>query len=130
MRVLFVEDNAVNRLVVCEMLTAGGIHMDQAENGLVGLSKIEESDYDLVLMDLRMPLMDGLTAIRKLRARADHKARVPVIVITADIAADVRTECLASGADEILQKPISMQLLFDAIGRIVASGDPGRAMLA
>lgn len=130
MRVLFVEDNPVNRLVVCQMLTAGGIVMEEAENGLEGLSKIEENDYDLILMDLRMPRMDGLTAIRNLRARLDEKANLPVIVITADIAADVQADCMAAGADDILQKPISMPLLFDAIGRILASGDPGAAMLA
>ena len=130
MRVLFVEDNPLNRLVVCQMLTAGGIEMEEAENGLEGLSKIDENDYDLILMDLRMPRMDGLTAIRNLRARLDEKANLPVIVITADIAADVQADCMAAGADDILQKPISMPLLFDAIGRILASGDPGAAMLA
>jgi CheY-like chemotaxis protein len=73
-RVLFVEDNAVNRQVVFQMLTAAGIEMDEAENGLVGLSKIEENVYDLILMDLRMPCMDGLTTLRHLRARDDEKA--------------------------------------------------------
>lgn len=130
MRVLFVEDNPLNRLVVCQMLIAGGIEMEEAENGLEGLSKIDENDYDLILMDLRMPRMDGLTAIRHLRARSDEKSNLPVIVITADIAADVQADCKAAGADDILQKPISMQLLFDAIGRILASGDPATAMLA
>lgn len=130
MRVLFVEDNPVNRLVVYQMLTAGGLVMEEAENGLVGLSKIEQNDYDLVLMDLRMPHMDGLTALRNLRARTDAKARLPVIVITADIAADVQAECLAAGADDILQKPISMQGLFDAIGRIFASGRGGDTVLS
>ena len=130
MRVLFVEDNRLNRVVVFQMLTAAGIEMEEAENGLEGLSKIDENDYDLILMDLRMPRMDGLTAIRNLRARLDEKANLPVIVITADIAADVQAACMAAGADDILQKPISMPLLFDAIGRILASGDPGAAMLA
>ena len=129
MRVLFVEDNPINRLVVCQMLTAGGIEMEEAENGLEGLSKIDENDYDLILMDLRMPRMDGLTAIRNLRARSDEKADLPVIVITADIAANVHSDCMAAGADDILQKPISMPLLFDAIGRILAA-DEGAAMLA
>src|ERR1700712_5416757 len=84
MRVLFVEDNEVNRRVVKEMLRAGSVDMAEAEDGRVGLAMIEMHDYDLVLMDLRMPVMDGMTAIRHIRARQDGKAALPVIVITAD----------------------------------------------
>ena len=84
MRVLFVEDSEVNRRVIQEMLRAGGIEMSEAEDGVRGLEAIDVGDYDLILMDLRMPGMDGLTAIRHIRARTDHKANLPVIVITAD----------------------------------------------
>src|SRR5579862_2643284 len=84
MRVLFVEDNEVNRRVVKEMLRAGGIDMVEAEDGLVGLEMINTQNFDLVLMDLRMPVMDGMTAIRHIRARTDDKAGLPVIVVTAD----------------------------------------------
>src|SRR5258706_15746023 len=83
MRVLFVEDNEVNRRVVKEMLRAGGIDMAEAEDGLIGLEMINTQQFDLVLMDLRMPVMDGMTAIRHIRARPDDKAGLPVIVITA-----------------------------------------------
>src|SRR5476651_335389 len=84
MRVLFVEDNEVNRRVVKEMLRAGGVDMVEAENGRVGLEMIATQNFDLVLMDLRMPVMDGMTAIRHIRARTDDKAGLPVIVVTAD----------------------------------------------
>src|SRR6185312_9070027 len=84
MRILFVEDNEVNRLVVKEMLRAGGHDMAEAEDGRAGLDMIEANDYDLILMDLRMPGMDGLTAIRHIRARDDAKAALPVVVITVD----------------------------------------------
>ncbi len=129
MKFLFVEDNAVNRRVVGEMLKAGGIEMEEAEDGCLGLTKIEENNFDLVLMDLRMPRMDGLTAIRRIRARRDAKADLPIIVITADNTANMRADCVAAGANDIIEKPISMPVLFDAISRIIASGYGGEATL-
>lgn len=130
MRILFVEDNPVNRRVVREMLAAGGIELDEAEDGLAGLEAIEAGDYDIILMDLRMPRMDGLTAIRRLRARADHKAAAPVIVVTADAASTIRADCMEAGADEVVLKPISMTSLFDAIAAIAAARGGDGAMVA
>ena len=129
MRVLFVEDNATTRRVVYEMLTAGGIEMDEAEDGIEGLEAIEAGEHDLILMDLRMPRMDGLTAIRALRARDDAKAKLPVIVITADAGSTIRADCMAAGADEMILKPVVMQDLYAAIGTLLASGD-GDVVLA
>ena len=130
MRILFVEDNPVNRRVVREMLAAGGIELDEAEDGQAGLDAIEIADYDLILMDLRMPRMDGLTAIRQLRARSDHKAAAPVIVVTADAGATIRADCLAAGADEVILKPIAMANLFDTIGVLMAARGGDGAMVA
>jgi len=130
MRVLFVEDNAVNRRVVREMLAAADIDLDEAEDGQAGLEAIEAGDYDLILMDLRMPRMDGMTAIRALRARADDKAKAPVIVVTADAGPTIRTDCLAAGADDVILKPISMGVLFDAIGQILAARGGDAALVA
>jgi CheY-like chemotaxis protein len=130
MRVLFVEDNPVNRQVVREMLASGGIDVDEAKDGQSGLSAIETGDYDLILMDLRMPGMDGLTAIRRLRARADDKAATPVIVVTADAATSIRADCLAAGADEVILKPIDMTALYDAIGALMAARGGDGAMVA
>ena len=120
MRVLFVEDNEVNRRVVKEMLTAGGIDMSEAQDGAAGLAMIEANDYDLVLMDLRMPGMDGMTAIRHIRARDDDKAKVPVIVVTADAGSSIDADCKAAGADEVILKPVSMTSLYDTIGTLLA----------
>ena len=120
MRVLFVEDNEVNRRVVKEMLTAGGIDMSEAEDGAAGLEMIEANEYDLVLMDLRMPGMDGMTAIRHIRARSDDKAKVPVIVVTADAGSTIDADCKAAGADEVILKPVSMTNLYDTIGALLA----------
>ena len=120
MHVLFVEDDAMNRRVVRDMLSVADVQMSEAEHAMAGLAMIEEADYDVVLMDLRMPGMDGLEALRRIRARTDAKGRVPVVVVTADIAPDLKTECLREGADDFLTKPIAMDALFDALGRLVA----------
>lgn len=120
MQILFVEDDAMNRRVVRDMLSVGGVGMTEAPDAFVGLQLIDQNIYDVILMDLRMPGMDGLTAIGHVRARPDDKASLPVIVITADTTANLREECIAAGADEMLLKPVSMQDLFDAIGRLVA----------
>lgn len=117
MRVLFIEDNEVNRRLVGAMLRAVGVEMDEAPDGPTGLQMISDHAYDLVLMDLRMPGMDGVTAIRHLRARPDAKAELPVIVVTADAGRDVEAECLAAGADGVLVKPVSMTALFGALGQ-------------
>jgi len=120
MNVLFIEDDAMNRRVVKDMLDVAGATMIEADNALQGLEKVDAEDFDVVLIDLRMPGMDGMTAIRHIRARCDAKAALPIIVITADTATDLRERCLAAGADELLFKPVAMEALFDAIGRVLA----------
>lgn len=120
MRVLFVEDNEVNRRVVKEMLTAGGMEMTEAEDGPAGLAMIEANEYDLILMDLRMPGMDGMTAIRHIRARGDDKANLPVIVVTADSGATIDADCREAGADEVIWKPVSMTSLYGTIDQLMA----------
>ncbi|WP_404710843.1 response regulator [Sphingomonas sp. MMS24-J13] len=119
MQVLFVEDDPMNWRVVKDMLTIAGVDMAEAEDAETGLRMIDESHYDVVLMDLRMPGMDGLSAIRCIRARADAKATIPIIVITADTAIDLRERSLAAGADQVLQKPVAMNALFDALGEAI-----------
>jgi CheY-like chemotaxis protein len=120
MQILFVEDDAMNRRVVRDMLSVAEVDMAEAENAETGLQMIEEGDFNIVLMDLRMPGMDGLTAIRRIRERTDAKAMLPVIVVTADTALNLRSECMKEGADEVILKPVAMTALFDAIGRMLA----------
>ena len=130
MRVLFVEDSEVNRRVIREMLRAGQIEMEEAEDGAIGLEMVEAHDYDLILMDLRMPGMDGITAIRHIRARADAKAKLPIIVVTADAGATIDADCKAAGADDVVTKPVSMTTLFEAIGSLIAKRAAGEVLLA
>ena len=123
MNVLFIEDDPMNRRVVADMLDVAGAAMTEAESAEIGLQLIEENDFDMALVDLRMPGMDGITAIERIRARADAKAKLPIIVVTADTAIDLRERCIAAGANEVLFKPVAMDALFEAMGRILASGE-------
>jgi CheY-like chemotaxis protein len=90
-----------------------------------GLEKIGAENFDVVLVDLRMPGTDGFETIRRIRARGDDKAELPIIVVTADTAIDLRERCLALGADDVLFKPVAMDALFDSIGRVLASRSGG-----
>jgi len=123
MHVIFIEDDPMNRRVVGDMLNVAGATMAEAESGEIGLKLIDEGDFDMALIDLRMPGMDGITAIERIRARGDAKAKLPIIVVTADTAIDLRERCLTAGADEVLFKPVAMDALFEAMGRILAGGD-------
>src|SRR3546814_6992996 len=90
----------MNRRVVKDMLDVAGAAMVGAEDAEQGLALVEQQDFDVALVDLRMPGMDGLSAIRHIRAREDAKAAMPIIVVTADTAHDLRARCLEAGADE------------------------------
>jgi len=118
--VLFIEDDRMNRRVVKDMLDVAGATMVEAESAERGLEIIDEQDFAIILVDLRMPGMDGVTAIEHIRARGDAKAKTPIIVVTADIAPDLRERCLAAGADDVIFKPVAMDALFDAMGTILA----------
>ncbi len=119
----------MNRRVVKDMLDVAGATMVEAESAEQGLQILDEQDFQMVLVDLRMPGMDGITAIEHIRARTDAKAGVPVIVVTADIAPDLRDRCLAAGADDVIFKPVAMDALFDAMGRILARDSQGDGMI-
>ncbi len=130
MNVLFIEDDAMNRRVVRDMLRVAGASMDEAENAEQGLDRIGAGNYQIVLIDLRMPGMDGITAIGHIRARPDARANVPIIVVTADTAVDLRQRCLAAGADDVIFKPVAMDDLFDSMGRVLARGAEDGAPIA
>ncbi len=128
MNILFIEDDPMNRRVVKDMLDVAGATMAEAAWAEEGLARIDDETFDIILVDLRMPGTDGFETIRQIRARTDTKADLPIIVVTADTALDLRERCLATGADDVLFKPVAMDALFDAIGRVLAKR--GGAILA
>ena len=129
MQVLFVEDDPMNRRVVKDMLRVVGASMEEATDAETGLKMISEGAYNIILMDLRMPGMDGLTAIRHLRTSDWQNASLPVIVVTADTAVDLRERCIEAGADEVILKPVAMGALLNAMGRMISKSTSGDIVL-
>ena len=113
-RILLVEDNELNREVAVELLGAVGVCVDTADNGQMALQRLQEQTYDLVLMDMQMPVMDGLTATRLLRAQAQF-ATLPVIAMTANAMESDRQACLQAGMNDHIPKPIEPDQLFAAL---------------
>ncbi|RYY25581.1 MAG: response regulator [Sphingomonadales bacterium] len=120
MNILFIEDDPMNRRVVKDMLDVAGATMAEAAWAEEGLAMLDEDTFDVILVDLRMPGTDGFETIRQIRARGDDKGELPIIVVTAETAADLRDRCMAIGADDVLFKPVAMDALFDSIGRVLA----------
>jgi CheY-like chemotaxis protein len=92
-KALYIEDDPINRVVVRDMLGVVGISYDEGVDGPDGLAKLESGEFDIVLLDLRMPGMDGLEVTRQIRARRDAKAGIPIVVITADTGPGIQQDC-------------------------------------
>ena len=112
LRILLVEDNAINIESITDYLSAAGHHVTVARNGLEGVEKTKSELPNLVLMDIQMPVMDGLEAIRSIRSDQDPRvARVPVIALTALAMSTDRDKCMQAGADDYIAKPIKLRAL-------------------
>lgn len=122
MQVLFIEDDPMNRRIVKDMLCVAGAEMAEASDAITGLKMLDEGDYEVLLVDLRMPGMDGFEAIRRIRSRDDHKALLPIIVVTADAGRTIEQDCLDCGADAVLLKPVAMKQLFETMARLLVEG--------
>ena len=115
-RLLVVEDNEINRQIVQELLGSVGLAVECAENGAEALERLESAPYDLVLMDLQMPVMDGFEATRRIRAQEEH-AELPIVAMTAHAMAEERERCLNVGMNDHLAKPIEIDELHAALLR-------------
>ena len=113
-RVLIAEDNPVGALLAKTLLSREGCVVETAANGEEALQALKRARYDLVLMDVRMPGMDGLTAARALRARGD---RTPILALTANAFVEDRRACLEAGMDDHLTKPLDAEALRSALAR-------------
>jgi len=118
-RILLVEDNAVNRTIATRLLEKRGHVVIAVENGALAVEATANQQFDIVLMDVQMPVMDGLTATSRIRAR-EHATggHVPIIAVTAHALDQDRQRCLGAGMDEYLPKPIRSSDLFAAIARL------------
>ena len=111
-RILLVEDNAINQEVALELLAAVGLNADLAVNGENALKMYAENTYDLILMDMQMPIMDGVTAARQLRAGG---ASLPILAMTANAFGEDRQRCLDAGMNDHVAKPVDPQNLYAAL---------------
>jgi signal transduction histidine kinase/DNA-binding response OmpR family regulator len=125
LRVLLVEDSHVNQKLVVALMSKHGHELTVADNGRAGIEAVESSDFDLVLMDVEMPEMNGLEAAAAIRSREIHTERhVPIIAMTAHAMQGDRERCLAAGMDDYVSKPIHADQLFEKIAEVLAGG-PG-----
>lgn len=113
---LLADDNPVNREVGVGMLQLLGLQVHTADDGHAALHMAQVCRYDLVLMDLEMPGLDGLAATRQLRA-VPHLRQLPVIALTANCGPDCRRDCMDAGMNDFLSKPVDMRVLADALSR-------------
>jgi two-component system sensor histidine kinase/response regulator len=113
-RVLLVEDNEINQLMASELLIMGGLHVDIACNGREAVEMVGKNNYDIVLMDIQMPEMDGLTATRIIRESANT---IPILALTAHALAIDREKSLEAGMNDHITKPIDQSTLFTALAR-------------
>jgi len=114
MRVLVAEDNSINQMVIEEVLSSAGIEVTLAGNGLIALEKLREGSFDLVLMDIQMPEMDGLTASVQIRADPRY-AKLPVLAMTANAGEEHLAESKNAGMNDHLTKPVEAETLFNAL---------------
>ncbi len=104
------EDNPINQKVALRLLSNLGYNAELAENGEIALQRVQHGKYDAVLMDLHMPVMDGLQATRAIRSLATAVSQIPIIALTANALNDERRKCLEAGMNDFMTKPIDKKL--------------------
>jgi CheY-like chemotaxis protein len=123
-RVLLVEDNPTNQEVARTFIESFGCTVETADNGIAALSALQNTEYDLILMDCLMPDMDGLETTRRLRAlERERPGRLPVVALTADTTVEGQAACQAAGMDDYLSKPIDPIRLRHCLARWLDPAD-------
>jgi ligand-binding sensor domain-containing protein/ActR/RegA family two-component response regulator len=117
-RVLLVEDNAVNQLVIRKLVERYGMVTDTADHGRAALDRLRKASYDIILMDCQMPIMDGYEATIAIRGMRDGTERIPIIAVTAHAMVGDREKCLEAGMDGHVPKPVSVETLLDEMARV------------
>ncbi len=118
LHVLIVEDNRINRLVLESFLASRMITFRSLTNGAEALCALADADYDLILMDNHMPVMDGIEATTAIRNLPTPKAKIPIFACTADVFQEAKNKMLQAGADDVLLKPLKEETLIAALNRL------------
>ncbi len=120
-RILLVEDNEFNQMVAIDTLAdlIPELKIETAENGVVALEKITSNDYDVILMDIQMPEMDGFDATKCIRQLNSEKRTIPIMAMTANVTPEEVTKCFESGMDAYISKPFETQDLLNKLNRLV-----------
>lgn len=118
-RVLVAEDNDINRYIVVTALSKAGFHVTAVVNGVAAVDAARQQDFDLILMDMQMPEMDGPEATKLIRALPGRRGNLPIIALTANAMAGVREQCLSIGMSDYLTKPIDPRVLVDFVGHAI-----------
>ena len=108
-KILLVEDNSINQIIIFEMLKSLGIEINIANDGKEATEMLQHNQYDLVLMDIQMPVMDGLTATRIIRSKKDEKSNITIIALTANAGKEFEEKCNESGMNGYLTKPVQLK---------------------
>ena len=119
LRILVADDNQINQKFLLSLLSKAGHAVDLAENGHHAVDAVRRKDYDLVLMDVQMPELDGLAATRQIRALDPPKSLIPIIALTANAMAGAREQYLAEGMNDYISKPIRTELLMAKLAEFV-----------
>jgi len=126
-RVLVVEDVALNQLLIKIILLDFGFEIDVAGNGKIAIENMQKNDYDIILMDLQMPVMDGFEATAYIRNNL--KSQIPIIALTADVTTVDVKKCIAVGMNDYISKPIDEILLFDKISKVLKKAELLKSLL-
>jgi CheY-like chemotaxis protein len=118
LRILLAEDNVVNQKLALRLLQQMGYRADLASNGIEAVESVERQAYDVVLMDVQMPEMDGLEAARRITSRWPPGQRPRIVAMTANAMAGDREACLAAGMDDYVTKPIRVEALVQALTQV------------
>ena len=125
-KILLVEDEPTNREIAQLLLTSVGFKVDLAENGLEAVEKARSSDYAAILMDMQMPVLDGLDATRQIRQLPDHQA-TPILAMTANAFDENKDQCVAAGMDDFIAKPVAPEVLYEILLRRLGKRQRGAA---